>query len=219
MKRRDFSLQVVAAGVGAAWSSHALAQPAPGAGLTEGKDFIKLATAVPPTLPSAQKKVEVIEFFSYSCPHCFAFEPVLEAWVKQLPADVHYHPMPYAFFGAPAQQKMFYALEELGQREALHRKLFNAIHVQKQTLNTEEEITAFLVSQGVDAGKFADAWKSFGVNTKMSRGKQTATAYKIDGVPALAVHGRFYTSPGLARSAERALIVADTLIQQVRQGG
>jgi protein dithiol oxidoreductase (disulfide-forming) len=215
MKRRDFSLQLAAAGVAAVITAPARAQLAP----AEGKDFIKLQTPVPASLPSAQQKVEVIEFFSYSCPHCFAFEPTLEAWVKQLPPDVHYHPLPYAFFGAPAQQKMFYALDEMGQRAALHRKIFNAIHVQKKSLNTEDEITAFLVTEGVDGGRFNEALKSFAVNTKMSRGKQIASAYKIDAVPALAVHGRFYTSPSMARSAERALAVADGLIQQVRRGG
>jgi protein dithiol oxidoreductase (disulfide-forming) len=215
MKRREFSLQLAAAGAASLLTPSVRAQLAP----VEGKDFIKLQTPVPANLPSPQKKVEVIEFFSYSCPHCFAFEPSLEAWVKQLPPDVHYHPMPYAFFGAPAQQKMFYALEEMGQRQALHRKIFNAIHVQKKLLNTEDEITAYLATEGVDSAKFADALNSFGVNTKMSRGKQIANAYKIDGVPALAVHGRYYTSPSIARSQERALAVADGLIQQVRQGG
>jgi protein dithiol oxidoreductase (disulfide-forming) len=215
MKRREFSLQLAAAGAASLLTPSVRAQLAP----VEGKDFIKLQTPVPANLPSPQKKVEVIEFFSYSCPHCFAFEPSLEAWVKQLPPDVHYHPMPYAFYGAPAQQKMFYALEEMGQRQALHRKIFNAIHVQKKLLNTEDEITAYLATEGVDSAKFADALKSFGVNTKMSRGKQIANAYKIDGVPALAVHGRYYTSPSIARSQERALAVADGLIQQVRQGG
>jgi protein dithiol oxidoreductase (disulfide-forming) len=208
-------MQLAATSLGALMAAPARAQLAP----QEGKDFIKLQPPVPASLPSAQKKVEVMEFFSYSCPHCFAFEPTLEAWVKQLPPDVHYHPMPYAFFGAPVQQKMFYALDEIGQRAGLHRKIFNAIHVQKKSLNTEDEITAFLVTEGVDGAKFAEALKSFAVNTKMSRGKQIASAYKIDGVPALAVHGRFYTSPGMARSAERALTIADGLIQQVRQGG
>jgi protein dithiol oxidoreductase (disulfide-forming) len=216
MQRRDFSLQLLALGAGLAATHAASAQVPPG--MAEGKDFSKLGTAVPVTLP-AGKKVEVIEFFSYGCPHCAAFEPVLEAWAKQLPADVLFRPIPYAFFGAPAQQKMFYALDELGQREALHRKLFDAIHVQKKSLNTDDEIAAFLVTLGVDSAKYQDALKSFGVNSKMNKGKQLATTYKIESVPALAIHGRFLTSPGMAKSPERALLVTDSLIQQVRQGG
>jgi protein dithiol oxidoreductase (disulfide-forming) len=222
MQRRDFSLQLLALSAGATLAGAARAQPQAQVqvqvpiGMTEGKDFTKLGTAVPVTLP-AGKKIEVIEFFSYGCPHCAAFEPVLEAWVKQLPPDVVFRPMPYAFFGAPAQQKMFYALEEMGQRETLHRKLFDAIHVQKKSLSTDDEIAAFLVTLGVDGAKFQDALKGFGVNNKMTRGKQIATSYKIDSVPTLAIHGRFFTSPGMAKSPERALLVANNLIQQVRQ--
>jgi protein dithiol oxidoreductase (disulfide-forming) len=223
MKRRHFTLQLTAAGLGLTQVCASRAQTPSGApsaspgafSLVEGKDFVRLQTPVATTLP-AQKKIEVIEFFSYSCPHCFAFESVLAPWVKQLPADVHFRALPYAFFGSPAHQRMFYALEEMGQREALHSKLFNAIHVQKKTLNSDEEVTAFVLSQGVDADKYAQSLKSFGVNTKLARGKQMANDYKIDSVPTLAIHGRFYTSPALARSPERALLVADSLIGQAR---
>jgi protein dithiol oxidoreductase (disulfide-forming) len=219
MKRRDFSLQLattgVSLGLGLAFTGAARAQ----AGMVEGKDFVKLQTPVAVNLPSPAKKIEVIEFFSYSCPHCFAFEQLLDPWSKQVAADVHYRPMPYAFFGAPAQQKMFYALEEIGQREALHRKLFNHIHVQKKTLNTDDEIAAFVAANGVDLAKYADAAKSFSVNTKVSKGKSISNGYKIDSVPTIGVHGRFFTSPSLTGSSERALMVVDGLIQRVRQGG
>jgi protein dithiol oxidoreductase (disulfide-forming) len=216
MKRREFSLHLASAGVGLALTAGVRAQPA-GAALVEGKDFIKLQTPAAVNLPSPQKKVEVIEFFWYGCPSCFAFEPALESWVKQLPADVHFRAHPFAFIGPVEHQKLFYALEELGQREALHRKLFNAIHVQRKPLNTEAEIGAFVAANGVDGAKFAEAFKSFAVNTKLSRGKQLSGAYKIDGVPALGIHGRFFTSPALTGSSERALQVADGLIQRARQ--
>jgi protein dithiol oxidoreductase (disulfide-forming) len=217
MKRRDFSLQLAATGAGLGFglglAGSALAQGGP----VEGKDFVKLQTPVPVNLPSPQKKIEVVEFFWYGCPHCFAFEPVLEPWVKQLPPDVFFRALPVAFLGPVEHQKLFYALEELGQREALQRKLFNAIHVLKKTLNTEAEIGAFVAANGVDGAKFAEAFKSFAVSTKVSRGKQLSGAYKIDGVPALGIHGRFFTSPSLTGSSERALVVADNLIQRVRQ--
>jgi protein dithiol oxidoreductase (disulfide-forming) len=226
MQRREFSLTGLAAlatlslgtGLTGVRTAQAQTQAQTPGGLTEGKDFVRLQTPVPVTLPAA-KKVEVVEFFSYSCGHCAAFEPTLEAWVKQLPADVLFRPIPYAFFGAPAQQKMFYALEEIGQREALHRKFFNAIHVQKLSLATDDEISAFVVANGVDAAKYQEALKSFSVNSKLTRGKQIASTYKIESVPTLAVQGRFITSPGMARTQERALMVVDSLVQQVRQGG
>jgi protein dithiol oxidoreductase (disulfide-forming) len=222
MKRRDFSLHslrlAAGAGLGLALGPVVQAQPAQIAPV-EGKDFVKLQTPVPVNLPGPTKKIEVIEFFSYSCPHCFAFEQLLDPWSKQVAADVYFRVMPFAFFGPPAQQKMFYALEELGQREALHRKLFSHIHVQKKTLNTDDEIAAFVVANGVDAAKYAEATKSFSVNTKMSRGKQISNGYKIDSVPTMGIQGRFFTAPSLAGSPERALMVVDSLIQRVRQGG
>ena len=213
MKRRDFSQQLVGAGLGLALVGSARAQAgAP----VEGRDYVKLQTAAPVTLPPG-KKVEVVEFFWYGCPHCFAFEPIVDAWAKRLPADVHFHQLPFAFIGPPEHQKLFYALEEIGQREALQRKLFTAIHVDHKRINTEAEITAFVTANGVDGAKFADAWKSFSVNTKLSRGKLLSNAYKIDGVPAIGIHGRYYTSATLAGTHERAVQVAETLIQRARQ--
>jgi thiol:disulfide interchange protein DsbA len=213
MKRRDFSKQLVGTGLGLTLASRARAQGTP----EEGKQYMKLQPAVPTNLP-AGKKIEVIEFFWYGCPHCFTFEPVLGAWARQLPADVYYHPLPIYFLGPVEHQKLFYALEEIGQREALQAKIFTAIHVQHKSLNTEAEIGAFVSSNGVDGAKFAEAFKSFAVNTKVTRGKQVASAYKLDGVPALSVQGRFHTSPALASGGERAVQVADFLIQRVRSG-
>ena len=215
MKRRDFSKQLAGAGLGLAVAGAARAQGSP----VEGKDYVKLQTAAPVTLATPQKKIDVIEFFWYGCSHCFAFEPVLESWVKRLPADVQFRQVPFALIGPPEHQKMFYALEEIGQREAMHRKLFSAIHVQGKRLNSEADITAFLVANGVDGAKFSEAYKSFAVNTQVSRGKQLSNAYKIDGVPALGVHGRYYTAASLAGTHERAVMVADYLIQRARQPG
>ena len=213
MKRRDFSKQLAGAGLGLAVAGAARAQGAP----VEGKDYVKLSTAAPTTLPP-QKKVEVVEFFWYGCPHCFQLEPLIEVWAKQQPADVYFHPVPFAFIGIPEHQKLFYALEELGQREALQGKIFNALHVENKRLNSEGDITAFVAANGVDAAKFTEAYKSFGVNTKITKGKSLGNAYKIDSVPAIGVQGRYYTSASLAGSHERALVVTDYLINRVRQG-
>lgn len=217
MKRRDFSRQLAGTGLGLglglSLAGTARAQGAP----VEGQQFTRLQTAAPLSLPNAQKKVEVIEFFSYACQHCFAFDPTMEAWAKQLPPDVYFRYVPVGFIG-PALQKMFYALEEIGQREALHRKVFAAIHVQRTRLNTEAEITAFLVANGVDAGKYGDAYKSFSVNTKLTRGQSLIGAYKVDSVPMIGVQGRYTTSPGQTGTHERTVPVMDYLIQRARQG-
>ena len=215
MNRRDFSLQLAGAGagIGLAAAGAARAQGVP----VEGQQFVRLQTAAQVSLPTA-KKIEVIEFFWYGCPHCFSFEPIVKAWSKTLPADVYFHQMPFGFIGPVEHQKLFYALEELGQREALQNKLFNAIHVQRARLNTEAEITAFVAANGVDGAKFAEAFKGFAVNTKVSRGKKLSGDYKIDGVPALGIQGRYYTSATLAGDHERAIKVADYLIQRARTG-
>ena len=213
MQRRDFSRQLAGAGLGLAVTGLAQAQGAP----KEGTHYVKLSTPAPVSLPTPDKKIEVVEFFWYGCPHCYAFEPTLEAWVKKLPADVTFRQVPVGFM-APHQmhQKLFYALEEMGQLEQMHRKVFNAIHQQNRRLATESDIVAFAGANGVDGTKLAASMKSFSVSTKANRAKQLADAYKIDGVPALGINGRFYTSASLAGSHERALAVADFLIQLSR---
>jgi thiol:disulfide interchange protein DsbA len=216
MKRRDFSRQLAGTSLGLAVAGIARAQGAP----VEGQHYVKLNTPVAVSLPGADKKVEVLEFFGYWCPHCNAFESTLEAWVKRLPADVAFRRIPVAF-SAPQQplQKAFFALEDMGQLPAMHRKVFAAIHQQGKRMNTEAEITEFVVSQGIDAAKFRDAFGSFSVNTRINRAKQLSQEYKIDGVPTLGVQGRYFTSGSLAGGNAEMVAVADFLIQRSRQAG
>jgi len=215
MDRRDFSKHLAGAGLGLALAGTARAQ---GGAPEEGKQYVRLSTAAPVSTLPPGKKVEVVEFFWYGCPHCFAFEPIVSPWAKKLAADVYFHQVPFGYIGPVEHQKLFYALEELGQREALQSKIFNAIHVENKRLNSEGDITAFVAANGVDAAKFTEAYKSFGVNTKITKGKSLGNAYKIDSVPAIGVQGRYYTSASLAGSHERALVVTDYLINRVRQG-
>lgn len=217
MKRREFSTRLVGTGLGLGTlglAPLALAQGGP----VEGTHYVKLSQPAPVTLPSPDKKIEVVEFFWYECPHCNTFEPLLESWVKKLPTDVSFRQVPVGFTARhQLAQKMFYALEEMGQLEALHRKIFAAIHVQNKRLTTEADMVAFVNANGVDGAKFGEMFKSFQVNTKANRARQLTDAYKIDGVPALGIHGRFFTSASLAGSHERALAVADVLIQRSRK--
>lgn len=214
MQRRDFSLQLASAGLGLALTGTANAQGAP----KEGTHYVKLSPPAPVNLTGPDKKIEVVEFFWYGCPHCYAFEPVLEPWAKKLAADVSFRQVPVAFNSQHVvHQKLFYALEEMGQLAAVHRKVFAAIHQQNKRLTSDSEIQSFAKDNGVDGAKLADVMKSFGVSTKANRAKQLADAYKIDGVPALGIHGRFYTSASLAGTHERAVAVADFLIQLARK--
>jgi thiol:disulfide interchange protein DsbA len=214
MKRRDFSLQLAAAGLATSWAGAAAAQGAP----VEGTHYRRLAEPVPVTTPPG--KVEVVEFFSYACPHCYALEPTLETWVKQLPADVVFRRVPVPFLmNSENFQKIYFTLEAMGQVDAMQMKVFNAVHQQRLRLDKEADIVAFMSANGVDGAKFAEMFKSFSVQTKVRQAQQLTQAYKVDGVPLLAVQGRYVTSGSLAGSNERALAVADALVQGVRKGG
>ena len=216
MKRRDFSSSLLSSGAGLAalgWLAPAHAQGGP----VEGTHYVRLSQPVP---AGPAGKIEVIEFFWYGCPHCNAFEPTLEPWVKQLPADVAFHRVPVAFSAEPfvAHQRIFYALDSLGLVAAMHRKVFYAIHNDRLRLDKPADISAFMGRNGVDAAKFMEAYDSFAVQAKGKQATQQAAAYKIDGVPAIGIQGRYYTSGSLAGTNEKALAVADVLIQRVRKG-
>ena len=207
MNRRD--LVICAAGVTLAGLG--LPLQAQGGPPVEGRDYLRVAHPV----PAPEGKVDVVEFFGYWCPHCNAFEPLLEAWAKKLPAHVNFRRVPVAFNAAhEPMQRLYFALESLGLLESLHRKVFAALHVQHLRLDKEADIVDWVKTNGADATKVLDAMKSFSVATKIRQAKQLAEGYKIDGVPTLGIHGRFMTSPSIAGTAERALAAADALIAQ-----
>lgn len=216
MKRRDFFAGATGLAAGAIVLSPAsvLAQ---GKDPQAGVDFVKLAKPAMVVAPAG--RVEVVEFFWYSCPHCNAFEPVLSEWVKRLPKNVAFRRVPIAF--RPdyiPQQHLFFALEALGLLDKLHTRVFAAIHGEKQNLVKVDAITEWVVKQGVDKTKFLAQFDSFDVARKAASARDLTTAYQVEGVPALGVAGRFYTDGSMAKSMDRALLVADFLIAEVRAG-
>ena len=215
MKRRDFSLACGAALAGSlAAPSAALAQArAP----QLGTDYVAVEKRAAVDAPAG--KIEVVEFFWYNCPHCNSFEPMLEAWVKRAPKDIVVRRVPIAFRDDfVPQQRLFYALEAMGLVDKLHPKVFAAIHAEKQKLDKADSIIDWVVKQGVDKAKFQEHYTSFSVSTKASRGTQLQNAYRIEGVPALGVAGRFVTDSTMAKSMERALQVVEFLAGEVRSG-
>jgi thiol:disulfide interchange protein DsbA len=211
MKRREFAVGASSiALLGLAGAARAQGGPP-----VEGKDYTRVAQPV--AVPEG--KIDVVEFFGYWCPHCNAFEPVLEPWVRKLPAHVNFRRVPIAFNAAqePAQ-RLYLALESLGLVESLHRKVFVAMHVQRQRLDNEADIAAWAKANGADAPKILETMKSFSIATKLRQSKQLADAFRIDGVPTLGIGGRYMTSPSTAGTAERALVVADALIAQLHKG-
>jgi thiol:disulfide interchange protein DsbA len=215
MHRRSFVTHTGALAVGATLVPPGLALAQAGVPRA-GADFLVLNRPVPVDAPA--DKVEVIEFFGYFCPHCNAFEPVLSAWIKQLPADVVFKRVPVAFTASAApQQRLYYALEAMGLVEQLHARVFAAIHVERLNLSQVAAITDWVINQGVDRASFTEHFNSFSVTTQATRARQLLTAYQVDGVPALGIAGRYYTDGALARSMDRVLQVVDYLTDQVRR--
>ncbi|PIF76334.1 thiol:disulfide interchange protein DsbA [Variovorax sp. 54] len=214
MKRRDFSLAATSIGLLSLAAVPAHAQRAPKA----GTDFLVLDKRVP--VDAAAGKVEVVEFFSYNCPHCNDFEPSLEAWVKAAPKEVAFRRIPVPFVGndVEAKQRLYFTLEAMGKLEEYHSKVFAAIHAQRQNLNGEANIQAWAERAGLDGAKFKETFASFGVASKARRAAQQTEAYKVAGVPALAVAGRWYVDGETAGSMAKVLQVATFLIGEAKKG-
>lgn len=216
MHRREFSQAALAAASASTLAALPLGVQAQGKPPAEGKDYLLLSKPAPSEAPAGQ--IEVVEFFWYSCPHCNEFEPQLEAWAAKAPKDVSLRRVPVSFRpDFEPQQRLYYVLEALGKVAALHKKVFYAIHVEKQTLNTADLVTAWAQKQGIDKAKFTELYNSFPVNMKARKATQLQEAFMVDGVPALGVDGRYYTSGSLAGNMARALTVTDHVLTLARK--
>jgi thiol:disulfide interchange protein DsbA len=207
MNRRDFALGLGATAL-LAQSARAATEP------VEGKDYTKLGTPVPVAVAG---KIEVIEFFGYWCPHCSQLEPVLEPWVKKLPSDVNFRRIPVAWQAQHVPfQKLYFALEAMGAGGEVHRKVFDAVHVQRLRIDNDGAIGGFAGVIGVDKARLLDEMKGFTVASKLNVANKSFASFQINGVPTLAVNGRFLTSPEMAGGEEQALRVAEALIRKAR---
>ena len=215
MNRREFSLAAAGVMAAAAWGLPG-AVFAQGKPVQDGVDYTTLDKRVPVDTPPG--KVEVIEFFWYACPHCNAFEPTFESWVKRQPPEVVVKRVPVAFRDdfVPLQ-RLYYSLEALGKVDELHGKVFHAIHVDHQRLDREDLILAWAGQQGLDQAKFKDLYNSFTISAKARRATQLQNEYKVEGVPAIGVAGRYYTDGTMAGNMERTLQVTEFLIGQSRK--
>jgi thiol:disulfide interchange protein DsbA len=179
----------------------------------EGTEF-KLVQ--PPQPVESGNKIEVLEFFQYSCPHCFALNPDLEPWRKKMPADVDYKRIHINWDNSTLNHtKLYYSLEQLGRLD-VHDKVFTAIHVNKKHMLDPDEIAELMVANGIDRKQWLDMFNSFSTATRASKAGQIWRAYKIDGTPTLACDGRYLTSPAMVGSRSGSLVVLDYLIQRAR---
>jgi thiol:disulfide interchange protein DsbA len=163
-------------------------------------------------------KIEVAEFFWYGCIHCYNLEPALELWVPKLPADAYFRRIPAVFNERWALDAGFYyAFESLGILDKVHRPFFDAIHKDRLKTDNPAALNEWLARQGIDARKFDGAVKSFGVQSRLKRAAQLTAGSRIDGTPALMVHGRYTISSEQGRSREGMLANAERLIPQARK--
>ena len=169
-----------------------------------GADYVQLGSPQPAQVVG--KKVEVIEFFMYTCPHCNVLEPYLAEWVKKQGANVNFRRvhMPYGGVKDPLAH-LYLTLEAMGLLEDMHGKVFKLIHVDRVRMNTDEVVLDWAVKNGIDKKKFLDAWTSFGVMTKLNRLPAVLAAYKVESVPTLVIDGRFMTSPSVVNAANKGL--------------
>lgn len=190
-------------------------QGAPVAGI----NYLELSPAQP---TETGDRIEVVEFFWYRCPHCHALEPMLVDWLKKLPKDAQFRRIPAVFNDEWAlDAKVFYALEAIGEQERVHRALFDAIHRQGGVTAKGPAyvkwVAEFLAKQNVDMAKYDAAFRSFSVDAKVKRAAQLSAAFKLDGVPALAVNGRYMVSAGMSGERRVMIGVTDYLIGEARK--
>lgn len=221
--RREFAFRALALGAGAlgltglsgltSLGGQAWAQGGPP---VEGAQFVRLKAPQPTSTPG---KVEVLEFFTYACPHCYEFEPDLEPWVKKLPADVVFRRVPVPFLtSADNLMRSYYAFETMGIVDVMTPKMFQAMNVDRLQLAKPEDVAALVTKSGADGAKFLEAVKSFTVANDVLKAKKIFNDFGIDGTPTLAIQGRYLTSPAQAGGQRQALTVADFLIDRSRKG-
>jgi thiol:disulfide interchange protein DsbA len=183
--------------------------------LKEGTNFKRLPNAQP---VETGDKIEIIEFFSYACPHCAHFEPILAPWVKKLPSDVQFRRVPALFQpGWSELARVYYTLDIMGEAEKLSLAVFDAIHKDNVKLQQDTVFFDWAAKKGLDRQKVADIYNSFAVNSKLSRAKSQAQSYRIEGVPAMAIDGKYFVDGATAGNYPAWMEIADGLIARSRQ--
>jgi thiol:disulfide interchange protein DsbA len=216
-------LAAVASTVAAA-APNAAAETAPSAaGWQEGVNYTRIVPAQPTDVPPGQ--VEVLEFFWYACPHCFALDPAIEEWRKTKPAYVTFNRVPVTWSdGHRSLARLFYTLKALGKGDSLHTEIFKAIHVNGNPLvaadpgnsaQTEQIQAAFAAKFGIAESAFAGAYDSMDVSKALVRADELVQRYRIDGVPTFVVNGKYKVDVASAGGPDKLLkLVSDLAAQE-----
>jgi thiol:disulfide interchange protein DsbA len=181
----------------------------------EGRDYAVLLNPQP---TASGDNIEVLEFFWYGCPHCYKLHPLIRTWLKTKSKDVSFQYIPTIFRKSwiPGA-KTFYTLEILGKRDEFHNKIYDAIHIEKIDLATEELLFNWIEKQGVDRKKFISVYNSFSVVNKSSQSSQMSEKYGLKGVPSLVVNGKYLISGRMGGTPEETIKTLDQLINKVRK--
>ena len=180
----------------------------------EGKDYVRLKNPQP---VETGKKIEVIEFFSYGCPHCNDLEPILDAWVAKLPPDVQFRRVPVMFQQRwEALARIYYTLDAMGDEPRLSPEVFKAIHSANLPLYQDKAFFDWAATHGLDPKKVAEVYNSFAVSSKFNRAKAVAQAYNIQSVPTMVIDGKFVTSSDRVGTHANLPPVLDALITKAR---
>lgn len=184
------------------------------ADIQPGRDYVELRAPQPSSAPAG--KVEVIEFFSYTCIHCYRLEPAVESWAAKLPAHVSFRREQIVWSKEMEPlARLFATQRQMGLLDKLHKPVFDAMMRDKQNLADEKLLTPFLKAQGVDANAFLQTSKSFGMASQVSRAAKMTRDYQIEGTPTFVVAGRYAT---MAAEPSRLLQVVDELIAKAKNG-
>ena len=213
MQRLALWLRLIAAAAVLSLAGTAFAQ-------APGKDYQLLKPAQPTSTPG---KIEVIEFFSYACPHCQSLQPSLGAWLKRKPADVEFKRIPAVFSDAWLPfARLYYTLEAMNLVDKLHHDVFTAVHAQKVRLQEPNVLFDWVASKGVNRQKFADTYNSFTVQSQTKRSVDTTARYSVPFTPALVIDGRYLTGPSMTATGssinyDQFFSVVDQMIAGVRK--
>ena len=183
-----------------------------------GTHYRPLVTPV--ATSTGDDKIEVVEVFWYGCPHCYSLEPTVEKWLENKPDNVEFVLIPGVLGKRwELDARVYYAAEVLGVLDKIHKPYFDAIHLEKRRMRNKEQVADFFVDLGVDKEAFLKTFDSFAVETKLRRSQQLVKRYKIRGVPAVIVNGKYEVTGSSAGSAEKIFEIVDYLVAQEEQAG
>lgn len=170
-----------------------------------------------PVATRDDRKVEVIEMFSYGCPHCYEFEPMIKGWRKQQNSDIDFWTFP-AVWNQPMKlfAQAFYTAKELDALDKIHHPLFTALVIEHKNIRNKTDLANFFVQQGVDEKDFDTAFNSMAVESQVKQAEEKVRSYKPAGAPEIIVNGKYRIDRMRAGSQAEMLAVVDFLVARER---